>query len=341
MPTAKLQADFTQSAIDTDKGIITGVKIMELGKLAQFAGADGKPKSVTIATSHIKRLLDFAGNRSIPSHLTHEWFDARGKENADSVEMSARVGAFKQFRKDSGGSLVADYYLKPGDHRDSILWGAENNPEDNMVSVVFSYDKNDPLCLPLDFEAADLVPTGAATTALFSETQNKPMDIQELITLLDDPKAKDAIKAIVKSHQDATDPADDATAAEMEKDAGVTDDDKKKEDDQKPALMRAPIRCTRALVRQIKSLAKDETAILAKAKVDAEASATALLGKGKFIKEGDANPAADEYTAALTEYRKTAPSDTVAAMRLLKDKPHLFNAHNEATAARCAKLASK
>ena len=48
---------------------------MEVGKLATFAGPDGKSKSVKITPAHIDALLSFAGNRAIPCHWTHEWHD--------------------------------------------------------------------------------------------------------------------------------------------------------------------------------------------------------------------------------------------------------------------------
>src|SRR6185295_6315635 len=143
MATARFQSNFSQTAIDSDAGVIKGVKIMQLGKVATFAGPNGEPKSVTIAPAHIKRLLDFAGNRSIVAHRTHQWFDAQGTATADSVEMDARIGAFKQLRKDESGDLIGDFHLMPGPERENILWGAAHNPEDNMISVVFSYDKND------------------------------------------------------------------------------------------------------------------------------------------------------------------------------------------------------
>ena len=42
-----------QSAIDAENGVIRGVKLMELGKVARFAGEDGKPKQVKITERHI------------------------------------------------------------------------------------------------------------------------------------------------------------------------------------------------------------------------------------------------------------------------------------------------
>lgn len=307
---------------------------MEVGKMAVFAGEDGKPKKVEITPAHAKALLGFAGNRSIPSHWSHDWFDG------DADPIHARVGALKQFRMD-GDNLVADLHLSPGEHRETALWNAENAPENMMLSAVFNYAKTDPICIPQDFQAADLVSKGAATTALLAEditTQNN-MDTDILTMLAEaakDPAKRAALKALIKEIEAGDD--EDTAAAEMESGAGVTDSDKDKSDDNKPALMRALLRVCRATKRQINELAKSETALLEKAKVQSEASATALLGKGGFIKAGAGEQNTDTYAAKLAEYSKTAPSQQVAAFRLLKDHPELMPEHEAHTRARMAKL---
>ena len=343
--TAFFRVSPSQAAIDTENGILKGVKLMEVGKLATFADDEGKPKSVTITDAHISALLAHAGNRAIPIHQTHEWFHAQGKENADSVELSARIGALKSFRKDENGDLVADAYFKAGKERDDIMWAAQHNPEDSMFSAVFNYAKNDPNCIPQNFRAADVVPCGAATTALFSadnQPNNKSMDISELIAALDDPKVKDALKAILKSHKGAeevTDTAEDITeAAAMESDAGVTDADKKKEDDTKPAIMRAQLRIARVNTRLTAALKSDRVAILAEAKTQAAGEATALLGKGGFIKQGEGTEGADVYTATLAKFAAVEANPAKAAMLMLRKHPELQPQHDEATRVRLAKL---
>ncbi len=195
---ATLKLNLAHSGIDADKGILTGVKVMQLGKLAQFAGPKGEVKKVKIIKAHIDALLNHAGNRALPMHLTHDWFDSKGKPDADTVEMKARIGALKAFRKDESGDLIADAYLKEGDVRKDICWGAEHNPENNMLSAVFGYSETDPQCLPQNFQAVDLVPTGAAVTALFSETQpSKNMTPEEFIALLADANVKAAFLAML------------------------------------------------------------------------------------------------------------------------------------------------
>jgi hypothetical protein len=126
-------------------------------------------------------------------------------------------------------------------------------------------------------------------------------------------------------------------AAAAEAEAGVTDADKKESDGEMPAAVCAAIRIHRATVRLTNAAlaaSKDETVKLAEAKF------TQAIGSGKFnITSGKED--ANEYTAKLAEYRKTAPSDQMAAFRLLKDHPELLPQHEEATRARIAKLTPK
>lgn len=306
---------------------------MQNGALARFAGEDGKQKSVTISPAHIDALLSHAGNRAIPSHLSHDWFGS--KEDA----IHSRIGALKNFSKDSIGNLVADLHLAPGEYRDTALWNAAEAPENMMLSAVFSYGKDDAKCLPLDFQACDLVAQGAATTALFSADSTSPtMDISELLAALDDPAVKAAVKAILKSHTSAedaaSDTADTATATAAETEAGVTDADKKPEDDSKPALMRAQLRIQRAGLRLIEA---QRAALLAEVKLAGEASATALLGKGGFLRASD-DKGGDEYTATLAKFTAIESNPVKAAALMLRKHPELQPAHDESVRARLAKL---
>ena len=271
--------------IDAERGILRGVKLMEVGKVATFAGPDGNPKSVTITPKHIEALLSHAGNRAVPIHWTHEWHD-----KGDGAEMDARIGALKTFRKDDAGNLVGDAYLSDTSRRPAILWAAEHNPEDTMFSAVFNYSPDDAQAMPLNFRAADIVPTGAATTALFTQTQKLPMDDAPAANTTDllsqvsaaiqaDPHFLAALEAMVKSVKKATPddaPVEDTAAAEMESAAGVTDEDKKPEDDKKPVMMRAMLRCERARNRK-------QVAFFATVETKAKAGATAMLGAGRHL----------------------------------------------------------
>lgn len=340
LSTATLRSSSGVISIDVEAGVIKGVKLMDLGKLAKFAGEDG-PKQLRITDAHIAALLAHAGNRAIPIHETHEWFDAQGKANADSVEREARIGALKQFRRDDAGNLIADAYLNlQKQPAKDLIWGAEHNPEDNCFSVVFSYLKDDPQCIPQNFRAGDIVPSGAATTALFSEdTSTTPsMDINELIEALKDEKVQAAVSAIIKSHK-ADSTSDDTASAEMESDAGVGDGDKKADDDQKPALMRACLRVGRAFKRQIaeaKANAIDKTALLAEAKTVAQAETTALLGKSGFIGHSGADGTTDTYTATLAKYQKDEPNGQKALAKMLRENPDLYPVHEQRTRLRVA-----
>jgi len=329
-----------QASIDAEGGILRGVKLMEVGKLATFSGPDGKAKSVTISPAHIDALLAHAGNRAIPIHWTHEWHD-----KGDRAELEARIGAWKNIRRDETGNAIADAYLSNTPHRENILWSAEHNPEDMMASAVFNYDPSDALCLPQNFRAADLVPCGAATTALFTdstETQTPSMDINELIQALADPKVQEAVNAIIKSHKSDAAAQEEPAAAEMESAAGVTDEDKKEGDEAKPAMLRAQIRATRAFARLAKAAATaDHTALLAEVEKTAKASATALLGKGSIPQgtgTGDNGTAPDTYVVTLAKFTAVEANPVKAAMLMLRKHPELLPAHEAATRARLATL---
>lgn len=302
-PTAFFRVAYEQESIDKALGILRGVKLMELGKLAKFAGPDGKAKAITITAAHISALLGHAGNRAIPIHFTHDWFAAQGKEDADTVEMQARIGALKQIRKDTDGNLIADAYLKEGDTRTDIIFGAEHNPEDNCFSVVFSYDPEDKLCIPLNFRAGDIVPQGAATTALFSETKTnneQPMD------------DKDFMAQLTAALSDAT--FKSALLAAMQPEAKK--DDEKKEDAFDSAKFKADLTA---------EFETKKTALLAEVETKAQAAATALLGKGGFSQaSGTQAPDVEAKLSAIMA--AGAPNRGVAIMRFAHDKPEEYNA---------------
>ena len=126
------------------------------------------------------------------------------------------------------------------------MWGAKEDPENMMLSAVFSYDENDETAMPLDLQAADLVEKGAATTALFSEAKKDFMTKEEIEKLVSDSvsNAVTAALAAVEKPEDET-----AACAIAETEAGVLDEDRKPEDEAKPAALRAAIRINRATAR--------------------------------------------------------------------------------------------
>ena len=307
-------ASFSQDSINGD--VLLGVKIAELGKVACFAGPDGKPRYATITPAFVDALLSHAGNRSIPVHWTHDYKQGNGDA------LHAKVGKLKDIRKDSEGNPIADLHLAPGQYKETALWNAEHDPENMMLSPVFSYDPNDKESKPLDFQAADLVECGAATTALFSAlsdnnqtTNTNKMTDEDKIEVA--KMIADAIAGMKPASPDAE------PIAEMEASAGVTDADKKPEDDKAPAMMAAFARCNRAIKRQLEA-SKAEAVVLAEAKF------TAALGAGKFSLP-TAPAAKDEVEEAIAaQIAAGAPNRNIALFRLAKDKPEIYNAARKA-----------
>ena len=296
MPLATFQTSFSQSAIETEAGIIRGVNVMQLGKLAKFAAIkdDGTKlhKEVVISDAHISALMSHAGNRSIPVHLTH----AAANEKADGL--STKAGALKTFRKDENGNLVADLHLVPGEIRDLAFWHAQNDPENMMLSAVYSFLPEDALCIPQDFQAADLVEKGAGVTALLADdsqnqpTLKQPMDVNELITALQDPAVLGALKAIIKSVEDSQpeEAAEDTSA--VESDAGVTADDTKPDDTKLSATMACIARINRANSRKLTAALADFTKAKDDILVAAEAKLTATLGTSKSVAKDESKEVA-------------------------------------------------
>lgn len=159
MAQAALQFSFTQTRIDAEKGVIYGVKVIELGPVQSQHGPP------VVKPEHVQAFKAHAGNRSIPVHWTHDYL------GEDSDRLHAKVGALKNFHVDAAGDLCADFHVAPTEYKEGIFWSAVNDPDNMMFSVVFSYDPAQD-GLPLDFQAADLVERGAATTAMFSATTN-------------------------------------------------------------------------------------------------------------------------------------------------------------------------
>lgn len=98
---ATFQATFRKPEITADDraaGIIRGVYVMELGKLAQFSARrdDGTKthRAVTLDDAHLAALMNHAGNRSIPVHMTHSH---TSKEQDGLV---TKAGALKGFYRD-------------------------------------------------------------------------------------------------------------------------------------------------------------------------------------------------------------------------------------------------
>lgn len=283
----------SQERIDAELSVIYGVRLCEVGKVAKskFNGPDGKPRSAEITAEHADAFLAHAGNRAIPVHWTHDYL------SDDKDRLHAKVGALKNFRKDELGNPIADFYVAPSEYKDAILWNAKEDPENMMLSAVFSYDPNDPKSLPMDFQAADLVECGAATTALFSETTNtntQPMFTDEQKAALSE-MISSGVKAALAEQKPVAE--DEAMCAAAETEAGVTEADKKPEDEAKPAAMRAALRIGRATERKALAALKEYE----KNDVAAQAKFTAMLGRS-----GVFNPASGQQTAKLSRAKFNA-----------------------------------
>jgi hypothetical protein len=324
--------------VDPEKFVVKGCQLAKLGKLAVFRDLNGNKQEILITPRVVTGLLSLflADNRG-DAHWTHDW-KTKGEDG-----IASKVATWRNFRVNDEGDLLADAYLWPSDKREAIMYAAQHDREGMMISTVFNYDggKND--AVPTSIMAADFVEKGAATTALcaafakLSEdtTQNKkPMEISELIEMLKDPQCQDAVKAIIKSHNAAEPSPDKAVEADNEKlaveseaDAGVTAEDKKPEDEKKPALMRAAVRICRVISRQAKTIHADKTAILAEAKVAAAAELTSKIGNTAFLSQftPGAQEATDFEGAVAQEIGTGAKSRAEAIRFVARKKPDLYN----------------
>lgn len=317
--------------IDAEKGIIEGCKLAEVNKVAIFADKDGKPTQILMRPALLENLLAlWKAKEEGAAHWSHRWIET----GEDGIE--SKVATWKNFRIDGNGDLAADAYLWPTARKEAILYAAEHDPKGLMVSQVFDYSGGRDDCKPIAVHAADFVERGASTTALLaklSQTQKTAnmaeITLDDLKTLFATPEGKAMVQGCIDGHDKA---ADDTEAAAMESDAGVTDADKKKEDDQKPALMRAQLRIARSVARQSAQLKVDKAAILAEAKTNAAAEATAVLGKGRFISAGGEDDktktATAKFSAAVKELTDKGVKEGAATQAVLKGQPELYESMN-------------
>lgn len=286
------QERFSQNQIDDEKGIITGVKIAQLGKVACFAGPDGKPRHATISAAHVDAFLSHAGNRSIPVHWTHDY------RQSETDNLHAKVGALKNLRKDESGSPIADLHLSPSQHREAILWNAHNDPDNMMLSPVYGYNPEDKDSVPLSFNACDLVESGASTVALFSDysEQTKPMEKPEFIALFKDALKDPEIATLLKPQ---------ATAAMSETQIAET----------------VKTQVTAALSELKPTLL-----------VEATAAMTAKLGNSNALLNASGGQAGAETPEAFIQAEMASmdkPDRAVAITMMSAKKPKLYNRYVE------------
>lgn len=298
-------ATLAHSGIDEATGVISGCKLMEVGKTAVFRGSDGKPKSFEVTAELIKGLLAHAGNRSIPAHFTHDYEDTKDP-------LHARLGLHKNIRIDADGDLASDLHTAPNEYGRLALWTAKTDPNTAAFSAVFDYnpikdgDRN--LAIPTSFDAADFVSKGAATTAMLSQFQE------------DTDMTKEEIQALV---------TESVKAALAEFKPTLPEGLLTKEESDK---------AVKAALAEYKPKLSEEQ--LAEAAALAEAKFTAKLGSGALMVNFGDKKTGDTYQAKLSEYRKSAPNEATAIGRLLKDHPELAEAHQARLMADRAKLSA-
>lgn len=306
---AILQSALGTPSVNRESRVVSGIRILENNRDVTYAGPDGKPVSFRTNDGLIDGLISHAGNRGIPAHLSHSWTDGK----ADGL--NTRVGTHKNFRRDGSGNLVADFYAMPGIEGDRMLWLAENDPANAALSSVFDWNpiKSNGVtyAVPLSFDAADFVASGAACSALLTKFQPDTDMTDEQITKL----VTDTVTAALKDFK----PAGFITKEEAETAADTR---------VKAALSAYKPEATKMTDAEIEAIA-----------VAAQAKVVATLGSGPLLKSIQrSNEQGDAYTAKLATYVASSPNRATAIRRLLADHPELGAAHEEHQQAEIAKL---
>jgi len=146
------------------------------------------------------------------------------------------------------------------------------------------------------------------------------MDIQELIAALGDPAVKDALSAIIKSHKGESEDEGMMEAAKME--AGVSAEDKKPEDEGKPAIMSAIAQINRAHKRQFAALSKQ----IEEAPIKAKAALAASIGSGDFKISTQPDTLTSELESELNAQIAAGAKDrNKAILALARNKREVYN----------------
>lgn len=311
MPRAILKSQLSDLVVDKESRVATGLKLLQNNRDVTYAGSDGKPVGFRTNDGLIDGLIQHAGNRSIPAHLTHEW--TKGEKDP----LSFRVGTFKNLRRDGSGDLLGDFHAMPGVEGDKMLWLADNDRENAALSLVFDYNaiKSDgaTFAYPLSFDSADFVAKGAAC-AMLSQLQNETdMTKEEIVSLIKENAAsKDDVTAAVK-----------AALADFKPAGLITSEDADK-------------RVKAALSEYKPTLTAEQIASIG---VAAEASLVAKLGAGPLLQNiTRANAVTDQYKATLKKFEETHPNRASAIRAMLTKHPELGAAHEENLQLEIAKL---
>lgn len=305
--------------MDSEKGIVYGCRLAEVGELAVFKDLHGDRQEIMMTPKLIGSLLDAClAEERLSAHWTHGWIMG----GADGLLSS--VATWRNFRKDDSGNLVADAFTWPGVHRDTILHAAENDPEGMMVSMVFDYTGDKDNAVATRVSAADFVETGAATTALCTAVLSAFAKIAKLDmpNNLNDqtnaggggdnsqaaaaPFTPEQVSAIQQMIQAALNPPDVDTSA--------------------PPAMFAAIN---KLIGHRVTAGATEAATLAEARFVKSIGGTAVLKNFADLKIGKTseNDFESAVTAALSANLATVKDRASAVRFVAANKPALYNAH--------------
>lgn len=291
MPRATLQSQLGNLVVK-DR-VALGLKVMENNRDVTYRDSEGKAVSFRTNDGLIDGLIQHAGNRAIPAHLTHEW--TKGEKDP----LTFRVGAFKNFRKDDSGALLADFHAMPGVDGDKMLWLAETDPENAALSTVFDYNRiksgDVTYAYPLSFDSADFVAKGASCARL---ADFKPTDTD---------MTEEQINKLVEDRVTAK----LATFTPKAPEGFIT-----KEDSDKAI--------TAALAAYKPELTEAQ---LAEINTKAEAAVIAKLGSGPMkVQLGD-SVRSDKYTATLAKFKETHTNPGAAIRAMLTMHPELHAEH--------------
>jgi len=334
--TAKFKTPFISPEIDEANGVIRGCRIATLNAVSLASDEDGK--GMVMDSIMIGGLLSKAkanGDR-VPAFFSHDWSDEGNK--LDPIHSDA--GVWHDFAIDVEGNLTATFQAFETPYKAGIFSRAKLDPKGIAVSPIFHYEQRNGdarYCNPTDFVSSDFVKAGAINRALFSKSNpitKMAISLDDLKEAFATPEGKAIIEGALKEHTKTTEAKDEAEeGTAMESEAGVTDEDKKPEDEQKPALMRAQLRIARSIKRQVAKLATDKAAILSEAKTQAAAAATEVLGKGPFLRSDDPRNADSPVAKFAAEIKKLTDSgvkECAAVQAVMSKQPDLYNQANAA-----------
>jgi len=297
VPRAILKSQsLANSAIDEATGVITGCKLMQVGKTAHFKRGDGQPDSFEVTAELIQGLLAHAGNRSIPAHWSHDW-------HGDSKDaLHARLGVHKNIRIDEDGDLASDLHTMPNEYGRLAMWTAKTDPASAAFSAVFQYnpikDGSRKLAVPLSFDAADLVASAAACSAMLSQIQP------------DTDMTKEEIQSIVKESITAA-LADFKPAVP----ASITKDEVS-------AIVTAALAAHKVVIPDDE---KKSIALLAKAELATQ------IGQVGLVQAIGGNQVTEHaFLGKVAAHKATGATQDVAFLRAQKDHPELYNEYMKA-----------